>query len=428
MERLNLLFNNDCLEVLKEMSDNSIDSIVTDPPYGIKFMSKKWDIDCPSVEIWQECLRVLKPGGHLLSFSGTRMIDFIMGRIREAGFDVRDTITWLYATGFPKSHNISKGIDKLAGAEREVIGKSNRHGGVSKKTDTISDFHRFKGAGDLITAPSTDQAKQWDGWGTALKPACEFIVMARKPLSEKTIVKNVLKHGTGGLNIDESKIFRDETDVSGWATSGSKESENNSMSGKNYNRAPKLDAQGRWPANLILDEEAGALLDEQSGELKSGKLNGSETSKTTKNIYGKFKERSFNTVGDKGGASRFFYCAKASKSERNKGLGGETKEKQGTRPNSKDETGKFPDHDPRTTGGNNHPTVKPIKLMEYLCKLVTPPNGKILDPFMGSGTTGIAAKNTGFDFIGIEMTEEYFEIAKKRINQNQIGGNNGTRN
>lgn len=393
------IYNGNCLDEMKRLADNSVSAIVTDPPYGLSFMNKHWDYDVPSIEIWKEALRVLKPGGHLLSFGGTRTYHRMVVAIEDAGFEIRDQIQWIYGSGFPKSHNIDKAIDKMAGAEREVIGeKTFSDGSKARKTQNLGtavfNDPESRASNLVITAPSTDSAKQWQGWGTALKPANEPIVVARKPLDRgMTIAQNVLKYGTGALNIDETRIGTDKIESgrsghTGFCTPA--ESTDN-----------KQFSIGRWPANVIFDEEAAAMLDEQSGVLKtnSGKALGSKSG--AKSIYGNDLDGPTydNLKGDFGGASRFFYCAKASRSERNTGLEDDSKEKQGARPNS----------------GNNHPTVKPIKLMEYLIKLVTPPNEIVLDPFMGSGSTGVAAKNLGVNFIGIEMNEEYFEIAKKRL-------------
>jgi len=337
---------NDCLTFMKTMDDNSVDSIVTDPPYGLSFMGKKWDYDVPSVEVWQECLRVLKPGGHLLAFAGTRTQHRMAVRIEDAGFEIRDMIAWVYGSGFPKSLDVSKAIDKAAGAEREVVGSrvaddirgGNMHAANRGERHTID-----------ITAPATEAAKQWAGWGTALKPSLEPITVARKPLCG-TVAENVLQHGTGGLNVDGCRVgteqrvwkgmsaaqpavgtFRDDA----WTP---KEIENSAI--------------GRWPANLIHDgsDEVVGLLNE---------------------------------------ASRFFYCAKANKKDRGE--------------------------------NNNHPTVKPTDLMRYLCRLVTPPKGIVLDPFMGSGSTGKACVLEGFDFIGIEKSKEFVAIAKQRIMEAKKG-------
>ncbi|MCA2910149.1 MAG: site-specific DNA-methyltransferase [Microcystis sp. M034S1] len=313
------LIHSDCLEALKNLPDNSVDSVVTDPPYGLSFMGKKWDYDVPSVEVWAECLRVLKPGGHLLAFAGTRTQHRMAVRIEDVGFEIRDMIAWVYGSGFPKSHNL--------------------------KDD-------------------------WKGWGTALKPALEPITVARKPLCG-TVAENVLKHGTGALNIDGCRVGRDADDVSGWSQTGSKASENRAMSGGNYARDAKPDAEGRWPANLIHD--GGEFLGEQA---------------------------------------RFFYCAKASKRDRDEGLDAF---KPKARPTMGSGIGGQPDQ-AKPNNRNVHPTVKPTDLMRYLCRLVTPPGGTVLDPFMGSGSTGKAAMLEGFNFIGIEREAEYIEIAKARIN------------
>jgi site-specific DNA-methyltransferase (adenine-specific) len=333
----------DCLEVLKTISDNSIDSVVTDPPYGLSFMGKKWDYDVPSVEVWNECLRVLKPGGHLLSFAGSRTYHRMAVRIEDAGFEIRDQIMWVYGSGFPKSHNIGKAIDKIEGNS------------------------------------------EWEGWGTALKPAHEPIVMARKPLSEKSIAENVLKHGTGGINIDGSRIELED----------------------------KQSDLGRFPANIIFDEEAGQLLDEQSGDIKGGKNMPPFQGKPKNSINFTSGVKEINRIGynDKGGASRFFYCPKTSKKDRNEGLVVEKEKNKrpiGVAFNNED-------HLFQQGNGNNHPTVKPTDLMRYLINLITPPNGTILDPFMGSGSTGKAAVRAGFNFIGVEKEQEYMDIANARI-------------
>lgn len=364
----------DCLNSMKQLPDNSVDSIVTDPPYGLSFMGKKWDYEVPSIEIWKECLRVLKPGGHLLSFGGTRTFHRLVVNIEDAGFEIRDCIQWLYGSGFPKSTDVSKRIDKEAGAEREVTGTKDV-GPDMRGGNFGNDEGRMVAN---ITAPSTDSAKQWQGWGTALKPANEPICVARKPLEKGlTVAQNVQKYGTGAINIDASRIEG--------KLEGDPNRFNRTKGGEfvaKFDTAPVVRAEGRWPANIILDEEAAMALDEQSGISKSV---GSVRKNKASDSIGTFKTADRETLGhsDSGGASRFFYVAKSSKRERGE--------------------------------GNAHPTVKPIKLMEYLIKLVTPPNGTTLDPFMGSGTTGVAAKQLGFDFIGCEMSENYFDIAKQRI-------------
>ena len=389
----------DCLDGMKLLDDNSVDSIVTDPPYELGFMGKKWDSTgiAYNVELWKECLRVLKPGGHLLAFGGTRTYHRMACAIEDAGFEIKDCIQWIYGSGFPKSHDISKAIDKKLGAKREVIGKLARNdrvlpSGQGGYHGNIHDTYRNKGRQKVqleITAPATPEAKQWEGWGTALKPANEPIVLARKPLSEKTVAENVLKWGTGGLNIDGCRIPIDPTvddpRLGGKGSWKTDKAAKNVYEGGYVGKNIQSSALGRFPANVILDEEAGRMLDEQSGVTRSGKV------KSDKGAYSGVSATGFlrgitttqNQHGDSGGASRFFYCAKASKKERGE--------------------------------GNNHPTVKPVKLMEYLITLVTPPNGVVLDPFFGSGTTGIAAVNLGFHYIGFEIDKTYCDIATKRI-------------
>jgi len=408
----NTIICGDCLKELRTMEDNSVDSIVTDPPYGLSFMGKKWDYDVPSVEIWKECLRVLKPGGHLLSFAGTRTQHRMAVNIEDAGFEIRDMIAWVYGSGFPKSHNIGKAIDKRGGvnvgwfgdwlrewrkennitqkeisklfpsktggltgcvanwelgfnmptneqfnlicktfnlpfsnleeAEREVIGEYKEG---NRETASVMNNNQSGFSSGNITAPATEEAKKWEGWGTALKPALEPITVARKPF-KGTVANNVLKWGTGGINIDESRVGTEKTVTIGRNSGGTYDIGLNNPDFRKENT-------GRFPANLIHDgsDEVVDLLND---------------------------------------SARFFYCAKASKSERNEGC--EELEK-----------------------GNNHATVKPTKLMQYLVRLVTPKDGTVLDPFMGSGSTGLACQNTGRGFIGIEKEEEYIKIAKARI-------------
>jgi site-specific DNA-methyltransferase (adenine-specific) len=415
----------DCLVAMKDMADDSVDSIVTDPPYGLEFMGKKWDYDVPSVEIWEECFRVLKPGGYLLCFGGSRTYHRVAVNIEDAGFFIRDQIMWLYGSGFPKSHNVSKAIDKAAGMKRtEVIGT--RHRNV-KPFDDESGWNKNNTQGDYeYKAPATPEAKQWDGWGTALKPAHEPIVMARKPI-EGTVAENVLEHGTGAINVDGCRITYDkesfernqkasqrppkEHEKAVWKDTGHKE------------RRDVFSSTGRFPANVILDEEAGAMLDEQAPSV--GNMMNAVCTKDTRGGTGHTLQRAHKTgetsghFDGLGGASRFFYCAKPSQKERNAGCEHLPEEKSGKmgagmrssvgRPNE----GTTLSEDRKST--NHHPTVKPVDLMRYLCRLVTPPEGIVLDPFMGSGTTGIAANLEGFNFIGIDMEEEYVEIARARI-------------
>lgn len=355
------LLKGDNIELLKELEENSVDSIVTDPPYGLSFMNKKWDYDVPSTEFWKEVYRVLKPGGHVLSFGGTRTYHRMVVNMEDAGFEIRDQIQWLYGSGFPKSHNIGKSYDKKMGND-------------------------------------TKGNSEYEGWGTALKPANEPICLARKPLSEKTIVDNVIEWETGGMNIDGCRVGSDI-----------------------------LQTKGRFPANVILDEEAGQILDKQSGIGKSTGGKGKATQKSLDRTdigYG-YKEidnaSGLGGYGDIGGASRFFYSAKVSKKERNMGLDG-LEDKESVMPglNTFDENGNRLRADgsiiPPLVSKNNHPTIKPVSLMTYLCRLITPKGGVVLDPFMGSGSTGISALLEGFNFIGMEMDEDYFKIAEERIN------------
>jgi DNA modification methylase len=343
----------DCLKRMKSIPNDSIDSVVTDPPYGISFMGKKWDYDVPAVEVWAECLRVLKPGGHLLAFAGTRTQHRMAVRIEDAGFEIRDMIAWVYGSGFPKSLDVSKAIDKAAGAKREVTGRHGgcgiKSGGGSKQMGVAAGYDAPAFTGERRDNPATEAARQWQGWGTALKPALEPITVARKPLCG-TVAANVLEYGTGGINVDGCRVgdnpgYKYAADRNGTTfhgEQGDRIKQTADKKGAEFIESTK----GRWPANLIHDgsEEVVALLGE---------------------------------------AARFFYCAKASKKDRGE--------------------------------GNNHPTVKPTDLMRYLCRLVTPPNGIVLDPFMGSGSTAVASIRENFNFVGIEMLREHFETAKRRV-------------
>ncbi len=379
------------LEVLQEFKDNSIDSIVTDPPYGLSFMGRKWDYDVPSVAIWEQCLRVLKPGGHLLAFAGTRTQHRMVVNIEDAGFEIRDMLAWVYSTGFPKSHNVSKAIDKAAGAEREVVGvkedvakRANKtRKGVSWADPNLADgsFSNPDQVG-VVTAPATPEAQQWDGWGTALKPALEPITVARKPF-QGTVANNVLEHGTGALNIDGCRVAHDEPIRIMKAQDGGDKVYGQ---GGRHEETTELKAAGRWPANLIHDgnDEVTELFPQtapsKAGLRKNRSGMGIHDSET--GTFGKGDV--FGGFNDSGSAARFFYCAKANKTDRGE--------------------------------GNTHPTVKPTDLMAYLCRLVTPPGGVVLDPFMGSGSTGKACVRECFDFIGIDLDPAYVEIAKQRIN------------
>lgn len=392
------LHEGDCLEILKTLPSESVDSIVTDPPYELGFMGKAWDASgiTYNVDMWKEVLRVLKPGGHLLAFGGTRTYHRMACAIEDAGFEIRDQLQWLYGSGFPKSMDVSKAIDKHAGAERcgalsgGHMGYSRSAGDLSNEGELGTRVPHCVGKGSHTKgSPATPEAQEWDGWGTALKPANEPICLARKPLSEKTIAENVLEWGTGGVNIDGCRI---ETSDNLSGTGGARKSQLTGDErttkgaglyavgdGAGYEQSTK----GRFPANVILDEEAGRLLDEQSGISKSSQRTGQRSGKEV-GRYGNFTGQDNVCMGhnDKGGASRFFYCAKASKKDR---------------------------------AGSKHPTVKPIKLMRYLCRLITPPGGTILDPFAGSGTTIQSAIEEGFNIIGIELQEEYCQDIRQRM-------------
>ena len=359
----------DCLDKLKELDDNSIHSIVTDPPYGLSFIGKKWDYDVPPTEVWEECMRVLKPGGHLLSFAGSRTYHRMAVRIEDAGFEIRDQIMWIYGSGFPKSRDIGKDIEKIKVGGIKNLKQIGTKQGIKVETGTSGYSYSkeyvpgISMGGKQISGdiPVYEITNEWGGWGTALKPAHEPIVMARKPLSEKTVGNNVLEWGTGGINIDDSRIPTNDN-LGGGATNGSvldiegfdrpwmhDEETMKEFGEKMKQKVEHSQTLGRFPANIIFDEEAGKILDEQYE-----------------------------------GVSRFFYCPKTSKGDRNE--------------------------------GNIHPTVKPTDLMLYLIRLVTPKGGTTLDPFMGSGSTGKAAIRGGFDFVGIEREKEYMEIAENRIN------------
>lgn len=505
-----MIYVGDCREVMATLAPESVDAIVTDPPYGLEFMGKEWDApwqqgkgtgehnagfspgapavkgvrgaikalpsytgstnptcrncggtrngndrasrqrcacDAPAFpnttlprmmafqewsESWaREAYRVLKPGGHLVAFGGSRTYHRLACAIEDAGFEIRDQLQWLYGSGFPKSLDVSKAMDaqalhggsnsrriKAANADRPGEGRARasaqNNGILGERTtrDPINDN------------PATDLARQWDGWGTALKPAHEPIVLARKPLIG-TVAANVTQHGTGALNIDGCRIETGGNTARPPLSTNKHEGYQRPWNSDEASRAAcearreeahdKRDAIGRWPANVVLDEEAGALLDAQSGISKSsGGVNGG---KLGARIYGEFANETIGAnagvLGDTGGASRFFYCAKSSRSERNAGLEGMPERK----PHPDEPNGRAWDipGSKSTPRSNFHPTVKPISLMRWLCRLVTPPGGVILDPFMGSGTTGCAAVLEGMGFLGIEMDPEYAAIAERRI-------------
>ena len=460
-----MILAGDCIEQMRTLEADSVDAIVTDPPYGLEFMGKEWDgFGTPLgfqtwTEQWaREALRVLKPGGHLLAFGGTRMYHRLAAGIEDAGFEIRDTLMWLYGSGFPKSLDVSKAIDKVNGqtgrlfkftgwmrttgltarqineatqtqmgshylthptqpaiptpeiwatlrplcadvpawvdelvariaAERQVIKKDIR---LRSSDAWDANGRGMLGAGvqDFsITAASTEAAKKWQGWGTALKPAVEPIVLARKPLIG-TVAENVLTHGTGALNIDASRIGTD--DKFGGGAKGS----SGFAAGYKADGWVAGSTAGRWPANILLDEAAAALLDEQSGERPTGAVRPYTRDSDNRVVYsrGWGNQVEFEQPASAGGASRFFYVAKASRSERNKGL-----------------------------ERNIHPTVKPVDLMRYLIRLVTPKGGTVLDPFLGSGTTAVAAIEEGVAWIGCEREPEYVAIIEARVAAAQPG-------
>lgn len=369
------LYQGDNMESIKKLPDNSIDSIVTDPPYGLKIFGKKWDCNVPSVEFWKECLRVLKPGGHVLSFGGTRTFHRMVINIEDAGFEIRDQIMWIYGSGFPKGLNVGKSVDKIQGNEREYVGENNKPSGKS-----LFDQDRNTGmfANPVKSIPITKGTSPQEGWGTGLKPANEPICLARKPISEKTIADNMLKWGVGGINIDGCRVGSEIRSNGNTMMDirGGKFSVENDRTIRLKRENPNV--IGRFPANIIFDDEAAEILD-----------------------------------NDSGGASRFFYVAKTSSKERNMGLGDDFEEKKYDL-NRVQESGTLEERY-NLKSKNNHPTIKPINLMTYLCRLITPPNGIIFDPFMGSGSTGISALLEGFRFVGMEMDSDYFKICESRI-------------
>lgn len=346
----------DCRDVVKTL--DPVDAVVTDPPYGLSFMGKGWDHGVPGVEFWTAISGAMKPGAHLLAFGGTRTFHRLTCAIEDAGFEIRDCLMWIYGSGFPKSLDVSKAIDKAAGAERKVTGE--RSGGIaggSGKHCSVSGSYGFREK-IPITNPATPDAKQWQGWGTALKPAYEPIIVARKPL-DGTVAANILEHGCGALNVDGCRVGDEDRFNAAASNDGTSPA---SLAPVNVTGYSGCIVKGRWPANVIHDG---------SDEATAGM----------------------------GEAARYFYTPKASGTDR----------------------GNKPEFDMPLFGEtveefrNTHPTVKPVDLMRYLCRLVTPPGGTVLDPFCGSGTTIVAAKQEGFNAIGIELNEEYFDIINQRI-------------
>jgi DNA modification methylase len=357
----------DCLEVMAGMEANTFDAIVTDPPYGLAFMGKAWDHAVPGPEFFAAMLRVAKPGAHIVAFGGTRLYHRMTCAMEDAGWEIRDCLMWLYGSGFPKSHDVSKAIDREAGAERDVVSTiPDRWAG---KGQVLCRANQAEAESVNITAPATDDAKRWQGWGTALKPAWEPIVLARKPL-DGTVAQNHLRHGCGGVNVDGCRIGTEPVTINTW-DDGAKP-----FGGGAGHAYTGRTVEGRWPANLILDAEAGA---------------GAEW-------------------------SRFFYCPKASKADRDEGCEGLEERESSARHAMTGLPDLRMDHEQaRRTSRNHHPTVKPTDLMRWLARLVTPQGGTILDPFTGSGSTGKAARLEGFGFVGIEREPEYADIARARI-------------
>jgi site-specific DNA-methyltransferase (adenine-specific) len=427
---INQIIHGDCFDVLKNIPDNSIDLILTDPPYGLSFMGKDWDHGVPGVQFWIEALRVAKPGAHLFAFGGTRTFHRLAVAIEDAGWEIRDTIMWVYGSGFPKSLDVSKAIDKIAVVEcpacngisknteleswEEWIKKTQDYGGTRKEWERLQDLSicnvcnstgkvrganrevvgvagksgstRNNMAGDfaggeyMSSVAATPEAKQWEGWGTALKPAFEPIIVARKPLTG-TVAENVLQWGTGGINIDGCRVGTNDGLERPYG------GENKVYGSYGMERGTRTgDAlTGRWPANFIHDgseEVVGLFPYQKSGKVKPHVI---KRDKTVVDFKRGLTQKTGYFLSSEGSAARFFYCAKASKSERGE--------------------------------GNTHPTVKPLALMKYLITLGLPPGGTVLDPFCGSGTTALACKELGRNYICIEKELEYYQIACNRLDQ-----------
>lgn len=436
-----MLLVGDSLKRLKEIPDNSIDSIVTDPPYGLGkepdaiqmlkdwvetghhesksktgFLNKPWDAFVPQPVLWQECLRVLKPGGHLLSFAGTRTYDLVVLGLRLSGFEIRDQLAWVYASGMPKSLDVSKNIDKNLGVGREIIKVGNPIARIIPGADQNKTGSWIKDNGEYyqpnISIPNSDLAKKWEGWKSSLKPAMEPIVMARKPL-DGTIVQNVLKWNTGALNIDACRIERTSGDRHEYGVSGDEESTPATRVYGSFDRVSYNPNQlGRFPSNFVHDgsEEVLKLFPDSDGagtSLPQVKITGygDKNTGTGKSEYRGGDRTPFDAGS--GNAARFFYCAKASKLDRHSGLTNPGNQfKHGTTLRKVENT---------LLTGNNHPTVKPLSLCDWLVKMVTPPNGIVLDPFNGSGSTGKAAILNDFRYIGIDLSQEYLDISEARI-------------
>ena len=464
-----ILKNGDCIKEMQKLIDDGVqvDSVVTDPPYELGFMGRSWDSTGIAFqkETWELAYKLLKPGGHLLAFSASRNYHRMAVAIEDVGFEIRDQMMWLYGSGFPKSMNVGKAFDKKLGNERVKTGVMKTHSNKGMKDSEERTAIGAGSFGQVVSEEVTIGNSEWEGWGTALKPAHEPIVMARKPLSEKSIVDNVLKHGTGAINIDEcrvegndakypdtnpdfkdigrqskeaigidklsfgqtenakrKKVVRKPRNESGVWTDG-----NSGMKAEGTQYAD-ADPKGRFPANIMHD--GSDVVQDIFPNTKSSPVGfkgvGWKHSGNTKDEMTDLQYQ--NSFNDEGSASRYFYCPKVSKSERNKGLDNfkieKTKGGGGTSNNIWYEddvnaaSGKFGSE--KAPSKNIHPTVKPQQLMQYLCRMVTPKGGIVLDMFMGSGSTGMAAKDEGFDFIGIEKEKEYFKIAEARIESVEV--------
>ena len=480
-QKTQTVFHGNNIELLKSYADNSIDSIVTDPPYGLGkepnptemldawlkhgylevkgggFMNAEWDSFVPQPIFWKEAFRVLKHGGYVVSFFGTRTYDWGVMAMRLAGFEIRDQLQWIYGSGFPKSMDIGKQIDKIQGNERKVVGVSpNQHDFTNNTSSMMNKSNQKNPKRQSLELPITEGNSEWEGWGTALKPANEPIVLARKP-NEKglNITENVLKYGTGGINLKATRIGSEmlPEQVAGKGFNKVKGFGNNTALSDDSKDVSTPTREGRFPSNVIFTHHNECLetltrkedntiesnytcheccpvkvLDEQSGTLVSGTMTSEHkrhTDGSPNGIYGKFdvNHQLNNFEGSVGGASRFFYVAKASQVERNFGLENfESKSAGSLNFRNPSASGRSEDADSvEKMGGltqarsNFHPTVKPVKLMQYLVRLVTPPNGVCLDPFSGSGTTGVACKIDGFNYIGMEQSSEFCEISQQRI-------------
>jgi site-specific DNA-methyltransferase (adenine-specific) len=445
------IINGNSAEILKTYPDNSFDCVVTDPPYGISFLGKDWDHNTGDREVYEQCLRVLKPGGHLLAFSAARTYHHLAMTVETVGFEIRDQIMWIYGSGFPKSQDVGRQIDKSQNKGKFIgTGATQMSGGPKEFPDGA-----LPRSEKMIHEPETDEAKQWSGWGTQLKPAHEPIVMARKPVIG-SIRENVLEHGTGAINIDATRVIpsNDELEAfqGNWDRKASGMAEYSKLdgsvqSGQQIQSSLKdindYKPTGRFPANVIHDgsDEVVSLFPSTDTKNNPPKKYSNKTGFREGYVNGVApdKEIEHTIYNDGGSAARFFYCPKVSRSERHIGFDPNSQgviidsEVFGKTPvcldcgKTRNGSTKHDGCDPENIGfqerrterssevGNNHPTVKPIELMKYLIKLVTPPNGHILDPFNGSGSTGCAAVELGYDYTGIELDPNYVEIATKRI-------------